>query len=122
MAERTKVLTTDADIDAAIERARRYEKFLRRVVRASYSRRTDRLSLTLDNGATFTIPRKLLQGLDTARPSALAKIELLGPGTALYWPELDVAHEVAGLLAGVYGSAKWMDGLRWSEVPERLSA
>ena len=39
------------------------------------------------------------------------KIEILGNGTGLYWPALDVAHSVSGLLAGVYGSAKWMERL-----------
>lgn len=117
-----RVMTTDAEIDAAIERAHRVERFVRRVVRASYSRRTDRILLALDNGVTQSIPRRLLQGLAGAEPAALGKIELLGGGTGLYWPELDVAHELFGLLAGVYGSAKWMEQLRWSEVPDRLSA
>jgi hypothetical protein len=122
MAEMATVLTTDADIEAALERARGFDKFVRKAIRASYSRRTDRILLTLDNGATLSLPRKHLEGLENARGAALSKIELLGPGTAVYWPDLDVAHEVDGLLAGVFGTARWMERLRWDAVPERLSA
>jgi hypothetical protein len=112
MPEPARVVTTDAAIDAAIRQARVYEKYNRRVLRASYSDRTDRFVLRMDNGVTVMIPRSLLQGLTGAKPDALSRIELLGNGTGLYWPDLDVAHSVTGLLAGVYGSEKWMKQLR----------
>jgi hypothetical protein len=116
------MVTTDAEIDAALEAARQTEKFDRRVVRASYSENTDSVVLILKNGVTHSIPRRLLQGLSEARPEDLKEIELLGRGTGLYWPALDVAHLVSGLLAGVYGSARWMKELNlWAE-PGRISA
>jgi hypothetical protein len=116
------MVTTDVEIDAAIEAARRTEKFDRRVVRASYSENTDSVVLVLENGVTHSIPRRLLQGLSEAKPEDLKEIELLGRGTGLYWPALDVAHLVSGLLAGVYGSALWMKELNpWAE-PGRISA
>jgi Protein of unknown function (DUF2442) len=111
MPEPAKVVTTDAEIDAAIRQARVYEKYDRRVLRATYSERTDRFMLYMDNGVTLIVPRRLLQGLADAEPGALHEIELLGKGTGLYWPAQDVAHSVSGLLAGVYGSAKWMEHL-----------
>jgi hypothetical protein len=122
MAEPARMVTTDAEIDAAIEAARQTEKFDRRVVRASDSRNMDSVVLVLENGVTHSIPRRLLQGLREARPEDLKEIELLGRGTGLYWPALDVAHLVSGLLAGVYGSARWMKELNlWAE-PGRISA
>jgi hypothetical protein len=122
MAELARMVTTDAEIDAALEAARQTEKFDRRVVRASYSENTDSVVLILKNGVTHSIPRRLLQGLSEARPEDLKEIELLGRGTGLYWPALDVAHLVSGLLAGVYGSARWMKELNlWAE-PGRISA
>jgi hypothetical protein len=108
MPELARVVTTDAEIDAAIRQARIYEKYDQRIVRATYSDRTDRFLLRMENGVTHVIPRRLLQGLTEAEPAALNRIELLGRGTGIYWPSLDVAHSVSGLLAGVYGSAKWM--------------
>src|ERR1035437_9452595 len=117
MPELARMVTTDAEIDAAIREARIYEKYDRRVVRATYSDRTDRFLLHMENGVTHSIPRRLLQGLSEAEPGALNRIELLGRGTGLYWPALDVAHLVSGLLGGVYGSAKWMAALHDVEMP-----
>jgi len=111
MPEVARMVTTDAEIDAAIRRGRAFAKYDQRVTRVVYSQRTDKILLNLSNGVTQGIPRRLLQGLSEAEPSALDKIELLGHGTGLYWPELDVAHLVSGLLAGVYGSAEWMKQL-----------
>ena len=111
MVEAARVVTTDTEIDAALRRAGTFVKYDRRVLHAVYSRRTDRLVLYMENGEIHSFPRKLLQGLSEANPAALSKIELLGNGSGLFWPVLDVAHSVSGLLAGVYGSAKWMDQL-----------
>jgi hypothetical protein len=122
MPDLARVVTTDAEIDAAIREARLFEKYDQRVVRATYSARTDRILLKLENGVTHSIPRKLLQGLSEAEPSDLNKIELLGRGTGLYWPALDVAHLVSGLLAGMYGSAKWMKRLDLESESNQISA
>jgi hypothetical protein len=116
------MVTTEAEIDAAIRQARIFEKYDTRVVRATYSDRTDRFLLHLENGVTHIIPRWLIQGLSDAEPSVLSKIELLGRGTGLYWPLLDVAHSVSGLLAGVYGSAKWMKHLLESNPTRHVTA
>lgn len=122
MPEIARVATTDAEIDAAIEQARRLEKQDRRVVRASYSGGTDSVLLLLENGVTHSIPRRLLQGLADANPIDLNNVELLGRGTGLYWPTLDVAHLVSSLLAGVYGSAQWMNHLQLESEASRMSA
>jgi len=122
MPEIAVVVTTDAEIDAAIEQARRLENQDRRVVRVSFSGGTDSIILLLENGVTHSIPRRLLQGLADANPDDLNNIELLGGGTGLYWPALDVAHLVSGLLAGVYGSAKWMKHLQLDSEASRMSA
>jgi Protein of unknown function (DUF2442) len=122
MPEPARVVTTDAEIDAAIRRARVSAKYDQRVARAAYSARTDRFSLRMENGVTHSLPRNLLQGLTEASPEELSRIELLGQGTGLYWPALDVAHSVSGLLAGIYGSAKWMQQLQESAEARRISA
>ena len=117
MPELARVATSDTEIDAAIRRARVFERYDQRVVKATYSSRPDVFLLQMENGATHSIPRKLLQGLSEAEPSTLKKIELLGHGTGLYWPALDVAHYVLGILQGVYGSEKWMKALHDVGVP-----
>lgn len=122
MPERVAVITTDAQIDAAIRQARSFSKYDQRVVRAVYSPRTDRFSLRMQNGVTHSVPRKLLQGLSEATPAELSRIELLGHGTGLYWPALDVAHSVSGLLGGIYGSAKWMRRLQDEDESKAIPA
>jgi hypothetical protein len=111
MPEAARVGTTDAEIDAALERARQYAKYDRRVVKATYSKASKRLRLVLDDGVTCSIPRQLIQGLAGADEKDLCRIQVLGDGTGLLWPVLDVAHYVPALLQGVYGSEKWMTGL-----------
>jgi predicted TPR repeat methyltransferase len=105
------VAVTDTEIDSAIAQAREYAKYARPVVKASYSQVTDRVHLILSDGTTYSIPRRLLQGLRDAKKVELGKIQLLGDGTGLLWPVLDVAHYVPALLQGVYGSEKWMTAL-----------
>ena len=122
MPEIARVATTDEEIDAAIENARRFERFDRRVVRATYLSSTDSVLLLLENGVSHNIPRRLLQGLSEANSDELNDIELLGRGTGLYWPALDVAHLVSGLLTGVYGSARWMEHLQLESESHQMSA
>jgi hypothetical protein len=122
MPEGAIVVTTDAEIDAALEVARQYEKYDRRAESVTYSPRTDAFLLRLEHGVTYSVPRRLLQGLSEADPKLLNRIEILGNGTGLYWPGLDVAHSVAGLLAGVYGSGNWMNRLHLESIRNRIPA
>jgi hypothetical protein len=111
MPEHAQVAVTEAEIDAALGRAREYAKYARKVVKATYSKTTNRLRLVLDDGVTCSIPRRLIQGLSGAQEKELSRIQVLSNGTGLLWPLLDVAHYVPGLLQGVYGSEKWMTAL-----------
>jgi hypothetical protein len=122
MSEIARVVTTDAEIDAAIQAARMFEKYDRQVACATYSSSTDSLLLRMEYGVTYSIPRRLLQGLRDAPTGDLGNIELLGRGTGLYWPALDVAHSVSGLLAGVFGSENWMNQLQLEVGRSRLYA
>jgi hypothetical protein len=111
MPEPARAVTTDAEIDAAIARARKFAKYDRRVVRATYSDASDRLLIQLDDGATYSLPRNLIQGLGGGQKKDLRRIQILNDGTGLLWPILDVAHYIPALLEGVYGSEKWMTAL-----------
>ncbi len=102
------IRTIDAELDVALARAREFEPHDLRATKAEYKRKDDLITLYLTDGIRVSIPRKKLQGLQDAKPSQLAKIELLGHGTGLHWPELDVDHYVPGLLNHVFGTARWM--------------
>jgi hypothetical protein len=102
------VLTTDQRIDGALAQARKFAASDRRVVRAEYERKPDLLTLYLDDGVRVSIPRTNLEGLRQAKPAQVSKVEILGRGTGLHWPLLDVDHYIPGLLNHVFGTSRWM--------------
>jgi Protein of unknown function (DUF2442) len=102
------VVTTNQQIDSARIRARKFAASDRRVARVEYERKLDLFTLYLDDGVRVSIPRKNLQGLQDAKPLQVSKIEILGRGTGLHWPLLDVDHYVPGLLNHVFGTGRWM--------------
>jgi hypothetical protein len=75
---------------------------------ARYDRKSDRIVVELDSGATFAFPPGLAEGLSEATADELADIELLGDGFGLHWERLDVDYTVPGLVNGIFGTARWM--------------
>lgn len=105
------VVTSERQIDAALAQAHSFAASDRRVVRAVYEKKPDLLTLYLDDGVRVSMPRMSLQGLQDARPAQLSRIDILGHGTGLHWPLLDVDHYVPGLLNHVFGTTRWMSEL-----------
>ena len=105
---KAKIVTTDRQIDAAMVRARSFAPTDRRVISAEYEKRPDVVTLHFDDGIRLSIPRMKLQGLHAAETAQLARIEILGRGTGLHWPLLDVDHYVPGLINHVFGTSRWM--------------
>jgi hypothetical protein len=105
---KARVVTTDAEIDAAIALAKLREPFRPQAVAAMYRAKDDTIAMKLATGVELVIPRKLLQGLENAAPRDLAKVEIWGPGDSLHWESLDVDHYIPGLIEGVFGNRRWM--------------
>lgn len=106
---RHRVVTTDAEIDRAIKRAKRLrEEPLVTSVEYRPGAGLDLLILKLSDGRRHMIPREDLQGLQSATREQIAHVEILGGGTGLHWPDLDADLYVPALLRGIYGSKKWM--------------
>jgi len=101
-----KVVTTDAEIDAAIDVADRYP--IEEAVEATYVGAEDSIAIHFRDGVQLRIPRRLVQGLEHATPEQLGRIQIEGPGTGLVWPALGVAHYIPGLAAGIFGTRRWM--------------
>jgi hypothetical protein len=108
---KAKVVTTDGHLNGALTRARRFVGSDRRVVDARYERALDLITLFLDDGIRVSIPRTKLEGLQDAAPEKVAEIKILGRGTGLHWPLLNVDHYVPGLLNRVFGTSRWMTEL-----------
>ena len=106
---RHKIVTSDAEINRAIERAKNVQSEPR-VTEVEYRPGSglDLLILKLSDGRRHMIPREDLQGLQSATKEQIARVEILGNGTGLHWPALDLDFYVPSLLRGVYGNKKWM--------------
>ena len=105
---KARVAVTDEQIEAARSRAREFQMDDRRAVRVVYERKPDLVTLHLDDGVRISIPRRSLEGLQDASAAQLAKVEILGRGTGIHWPLLDVDHYVPGLLNHIFGTSRWM--------------
>ena len=123
-----EVITTDAEIDAAIQRASAVADEPR-VISLEYrpGRGLDLLILQMSDGHRCVLPREDLQGLQNATREQVAKIEILGQGTGLHWPLLNVDLYVPALLSGIYGTRRWMaeigrsGGIKTSAAKRRSS-
>ncbi len=80
----------------------------RHAVAARFDTLTHRIVIELDNGADFSFPPNLAQGLGNSSDEDLQLIKISPLGTGLHWPRLDADLTVDGLLAGVFGSRYWM--------------
>ena len=106
---RHEVSFTAADFKRATERAKRLREEPV-AVEAEYrpGPGLDLVILKLSDGSRRAIPREDLQGLESGTKEQLARIEIVGGGTGLHWPDLDADLYVPGLLRGIYGSKAWM--------------
>jgi len=106
---RHKIVTTNAEIDRAMERAKSLQDEPR-VTEVEYRPGSglDLLILKLDDGHRHMIPREDLQGLQSATKEQIAQVEILGNGTGLHWPALNLDYYVPSLLRRIYGNKKWM--------------
>jgi hypothetical protein len=86
-----------------------------KAVDANYDVSTHLIVVRLHNGAVFSFPPDIAQGLAGAEAEDLAAVEITPSGTGLHWERLDADFTVSGLLNGVFGTRVWMAQLqeRW---------
>ncbi|MEG4837580.1 DUF2442 domain-containing protein [Microcoleus sp. B9-D4] len=73
-----------------------------------YNQSEDLIVIKLKNGAIFSFPPKLAQGLEGASPEQLADVWLPPSGSSVHWESLDVDFGIPELLAGIFGTKSWM--------------
>ncbi len=102
-----EVVTTDAEIEAALERAKLHDGDpLARTV--EHIPALNLLIVGLSNHRRLVLPIEDLQGLGNATHKQIQNYELLGNGTGISFPDLDVDLYVPALIEGVYGNRRWM--------------
>ncbi len=107
--KKVRVVTTNASIARANARGRKLrEGPLAKAVEYRSEPALDVFILKLTDGSRRIFPREDLQGLESGTPSQLGRVEIVGGGTGLHWPDLDADLYVPALLQGIYGTKLWM--------------
>lgn len=77
-------------------------------VQARYDRRQNRIVVELNTGLTVIFSPEMVEGLQQARPRALQRLVISPSGFGLHFPDVDADVYLPGLLAGSFGSRRWM--------------
>ena len=96
------------NFERANERARELEARVPRAVSARYDRKTGRIAIHLSSKLIVSFSPADVQGLENAKPSQLAEIEISPSGFGIHFPALDADLYVPALLEGFLGSRAWM--------------
>jgi hypothetical protein len=102
-----EVVTTDAQIEAALKRARGHDGEPRAQT-VEHVPKLNLLIVGLSNGRRLVLPVEDVQGLGLATHEQIQNYELLGRGSGIHFPELDVDLYIPALIEGVYGNRLWM--------------
>jgi hypothetical protein len=102
-----KVVTTDAEIEAALERAKPQDSEPRALT-VEHIPSLNLLIVGLSNQRRLVLPTEEVQGLGSATHEQMRNYKLIGRGTGICFPELDVDLYVPALIEGVYGNRRWM--------------
>jgi hypothetical protein len=113
------------EFDRANERGARRRADGPAAVAARYDAKRDRVVVALASGGEIAFPPRRAQGLERAKPSDLAMIEISPSGLGLHFPKLDADLWLPALLEGVFGSRQWMAarlGARGGKVKSKAKA
>jgi Protein of unknown function (DUF2442) len=95
-------------IEQAKEKGRRANQEEPRAKSAHYSSQENLVIIELKNGASFSFPPDLVEGLGNAAPEVLQDLWIPESGDSIHWEQLDVSFSIPGLLAGIFGTKRWM--------------
>jgi hypothetical protein len=101
----------DAAYDAATQRGENEHSSSPIPSLVRYDAASGRIIIEFDNGSAFLVPARSLQGLEGASDDELSEVDLLGE-TGLHWERLDVDFTIRGIMAGFFGTAKFMHAAR----------
>ena len=87
------------------ERRRTSEPY---ALNARYDRRQQCIVVELNSGLQVVFGPQMIEDLQDARPRDLQEIEITPSGFGLRFPRIDADVYLPGLLAGQFGSRRWM--------------
>lgn len=108
-------LISEEELDAQIARAKaatqEADATEPRAASVRFDRSSELIIISLKNGAFFGFPPTLVQGLGDASPEDLDDVWLDASGSSVHWERLDADFNIAGLVAGIFGTKAWMSHL-----------
>ena len=102
----------DRQFEEATKRGQEALRTKPRAKSAYYDAGNGRIVVELLNGCTFVFPAHLAQGLRGASGQDLAEVKVMPLGFSLHWEKLDADFTLEGLMAGRFGSKRWMEQLQ----------
>ena len=102
-----EVVDDDLELAAAVRRGVSEHRERPTPLAVRYDRASGKVVVSFADGASFAIPARELQDLETASDEDLADVSLLGE-TGLHWEKLDVDFSIDGLMQGRFGTARFM--------------
>ena len=100
----------ESEIDRALAGAQDAEPGLA-ITHVAYLPEMHAVSVQINNGQRLLLPAEEMQHVNMATPDQLREAQIIDPGYGFGFPALDVYFSVDGLLAGRYGSERWMQQL-----------
>jgi hypothetical protein len=97
-----------ANFARASRAGRRAARLEPRAAAAAYLARDEALHVQLTNGASFTVPVRLIPALERASPDDIRAVEVLGRGGGLHWECLDVDLSVPALVSSIFEGPTWL--------------
>jgi hypothetical protein len=113
---------TDAELEQASRRGDELWEREARAVSARYDRQSGRIVVELRNDCMFSFPARRAQGLENATDDQLAEVEVIGLGYGLHWESLNEDHAIPALVAGIFGTRKYMAQLAGRATSPRKAA
>ena len=96
------------DLELANARGQELQKVFPRAISVHYDRVNDRVVVELSSKLAVSFRPGDAQGLEHAKATDLAEIELSPSGFGIHFPRLDADFYVPSLLEGFLGARKWM--------------
>ena len=82
-----------------------------RATSVRFDRSLGLIIISLKNGAFFSFPPTLVEGLEKASFEDIDDVWLDASGSSVHWDRLDADFNIAGLVAGIFGTKAWMSQL-----------
>jgi len=113
-----RILTTEAEMRAAIREGRKRDRTATKILAAHYDRVRDAIVVELSTGAMLSVPRRVILGFKHGSPKTLADLEIMAGKEALWSDTLDdgvlleqlvvlaAGEEIIGMLGARINAAK----------------